>query len=204
MDFKTVSEMSLMLVDSMSEKNEEESFTPLPFIMGGEASEEEIRELETKLSSLMRVITEDARQLSEHLAAEENAVREVCRYLERILSKLNLSVSIPGDAVPSMKKYREVILNPECHLILIDKDNSVESRSLSKYPPETILAVVWALIPKLREEVSAYLRKVSVRLGFLEVVKEELSNIQKPFTHSERDSIGEFEEDKAKEIFIRR
>ena len=187
----------------MSEKSEE-GLTPLPFIMGGKTSEEEVRELETKLSSLMRVITEDARQLSEHLAAEENAVREVCRYLERILSKLNLSVSIPGDAVPSMKKYREAILNPECHLILIDKDNSVESRSLSKYPPEIILAVVWALIPKLREEVSAYLRKVSVRLGFLEVVKEELSNIQKPFTHSEKDSIGEFKEDKAKEIFIRR
>ncbi|MCD6088550.1 hypothetical protein J7K07_02380, partial [Candidatus Bathyarchaeota archaeon] len=35
MDFKTVSEMSLMLVDSMSEKSEEEGFTPLPFIMGG-------------------------------------------------------------------------------------------------------------------------------------------------------------------------
>ena len=187
----------------MSDKSEESvNLDQLPFIIGKEASEEEIKEAETKFSNLMRVITEDARQLSEYLTAEESAIEEVCKFLEKILSELRLSIVIPKKAVPAVKKSKEIILNSHCHLIIVRDDGSVESKSLDDYSPETILAVVWALIPRLREEVSAYLRKVSVRLNFLEMVKEELKNIQKPFVQSEESPIGEFKEKKAKEIFI--
>jgi len=174
----------------------------LPFIGGGELTEEQVKEVEEKFSGLMRVITEDARQLSEYLIAEENTIRHVCKSLERILSELGLSVVIPEKAVPTVEKSKEIILNSQCHLIIVKEDGTVESKALDRYAPETILAVVWALIPRLREEVSAYVRKVSVRLNFLEMVKEELKNIQKPFVRNEESPIGEFREEKAKEIFM--
>jgi len=187
----------------MSDKSEESTnLEQLPFIMGKEASDEEIKEAETKFSNLMRVITEDARQLSEYLVAEESTIERICRFLERILSELDLSIVIPQKAMPTIKRSKEIILNPECHLIIVREDGTIESKSLNNYPPETILAVVWALIPRLREEVSAYLRKVSVRLNFLEMIEEELKNIQKPFVRSEESPVGEFREDKAKEIFV--
>ena len=187
----------------MSDKSEESvNLDQLPFIIGKEATEEDIKEAETKFSNLMKVITEDARQLSEYLVAEENAVEEMCKFLEKILSELNLSVIIPEKAVPMLEKSKEIILNSECHLIVVREDGAVESKSLNKYPPETILTIIWALIPKLREEISAYLRKVSVRLNFLEIVKEELKSIQKPFVRNQESTIEEFREDKAKEIFV--
>jgi len=187
----------------MPDKSEEPmDINELPFIRGKEVSDEEIKEVETKFSNLMRVITEDARQLSESLLAEESTIRQVCKFLEKILSELDLSVVIPEKAVPTVEGSKEIILNSECHLIIVHENGKVESKSLNNCPPETILAVIWALIPRLREEVSAYLRKVSVRLNFLEMVKEELKNIQKPFVRSEESSVGEFKESKAKEIFI--
>ena len=187
----------------MPDKSEEPmDIDELPFIGDKEVSDEEIKEVETKFSNLMRVITEDARQLSEYLVAEESTIRQVCKFLEKILSELNLSVIIPEKAVPMLEKSKEIILNSECHLIVVREDGAVESKSLNKYPPETILTIIWALIPKLREEISAYLRKVSVRLNFLEIVKEELKSIQKPFVRNQESTIEEFREDKAKEIFV--
>jgi len=174
----------------------------LPFIGGKELSDEEIREVEKKFNSLLRVITEDARQLNEYLVSEESTIEQVCRSLENILSELNLSVVIPEKAVPTVEKSKEIILNSQCHLIIVHKDGSVESKSLHKYAPEIILAVVCALIPRLREEVSAYLRRVNIRLNFLEMVKEELKNIQKPFVRVEEVPAEEFQEEKAKEIFV--
>ncbi len=187
----------------MSDKPEElKNLEELPFIGGGEVSDEEIKEVEKKFSNLMKVITEDARQLSEYLVAEEQTIEEICGSLEKILSELDLSVVIPEKSVPTVENSKEIILNSQCHLIVVREDGAVESKSLDKYSPETILAVVWALIPRLREEISAYLRKVSVRLSFLEMVREELKSIQKPFVRSEERPIGEFQEKKAKELFI--
>ena len=187
----------------MPDKSEESmDIDELPFSGDKEVSDEEIKEVETKFSNLMKVITEDARQLSEYLVAEESTIRQVCKFLEKILSELDLSVVIPEKAVPTVEKSKEIILNSQCHLIIVQEDGTVESKSLDNYSPETILAVVWALIPRLREEVSAYLRRVNVRLNFLEMVKEELKNIQKPFVRSEESPIGEFKENKAKEIFV--
>ena len=187
----------------MSEEPEESMhIDEIPFIDNEEFSDEEIKEVEKKFTNLMRVITEDARQLNEYLSAEEDTIKQICNSLERILFQLDLSVVIPEKAVPTVQKSKEIILNSQCHLIIVKHDGAVESKSLDKYPPETILAVVWALIPRLKEEVSAYLRKVSVRLSFLEMVKEELKNIQKPFIRNEEVPIDEFKEEKAKELFI--
>jgi len=187
----------------MSEKNEE-SMNPdeLLFIGDSELPDKKVKEIERKFANLMSVITEDARQLSEYLVAEENTIEHVCDFLERILSELNLSIVIPKEAVPTVKESKEIILNSQCHLIIVHRDGSVESKSLGRYPPEIILAVVCALVPRLKEEVSAYLRKVSVRLSFLEMIKEELRNIQRPFVRSSETQVGEFKEDKAKEIFV--
>jgi len=187
----------------MPEKPEEsKDIEELPFIEGNELADEEIKEIEKKFSNLMRFITEDARQLSEYLVAEENAVEEICKSLEKILSELDLSVVIPERSVPNVEKSKEIILNSQCHLIVVREDGAVESKSLNKYSPETILAVVWTVIPRLREEVNAYLRKVSVRLSFLEMIREELKSIQQPFIRSGEKTIGEFREDKAKELFV--
>jgi len=167
-----------------------------------EIDDNKAKDVGEKLSGLLRVITEDARQLSEYLNAESSMVTQVCGYLSKILSELELSVVLPQKTVPEMDKARELILNTQCHLIVVQKDGKVESKSLEKYPPETILMVVWALIPKLREEVSLYMKRVSVRLNFLEMVNEELKNIQRPFENHDEKPVGEFQEDKVKKVLI--
>ena len=174
---------------------------PMPLIMDEEASEEKIKELEERFSNLARTIREDARQLSEYLIAEEKAINDICSFLRRILSELDLSVVIPEKTLPNMEKSRKIILNSECHLITVLEDGTVESRSLSNCPPETILAVLWALLPILKDEVNAYLRRVSMRFNLLETLKEELKDIQRPFIHEEEES-ERFREEKVKEIFI--
>ena len=174
---------------------------PMPLIMDEEVSEEKIKELEERFSNLARVIREDARQLSEYLIAEEKAINDVCSFLRRILSELGLSIVIPEKALPNMEKSRKIILNSECLLITVFDDGTVESRSLSNCPPETILAVLWALLPRLKDEVNAYLRRVSMRFNLLEALKEELKDIQRPFIHEEEES-GGFREEKVKEVFI--
>ena len=167
-----------------------------------EIDDNKAKDVGEKLSGLLRVITEDARQLSEYLNAESGMVNQICGYLSNILSELDLSVVLPQKTVPELDKAKELILNTQCHLIVVQKDGKVESKSLEKYPPETILMVVWALIPRLREEVSLYMKRVSVRLNFLEMVNEELKNIQRPFeTHDEK-PIGDFQEDKVKKVLI--
>jgi len=167
-----------------------------------EVDDEKVKDVEEKFSSLLKVITEDSRQLSEYLLAEENMISQICASLRKIFEELDLSVVLPKQAVPSLEKSREVILNSEGHLIIVQKDGTVESKSLEKYPPETVLMVVWGLIPKLREEVSRYMKKVSVRLNFLEMINEELKNIQRPFKISEEKTVGEFREERVKEILI--
>lgn len=167
-----------------------------------EIDDNKTKEVGEKLSGLLKVITEDARQLSEYLSAESNIVSQICGYLSKIMTELNLSVTLPQKAIPELDKAKEMILNNQCHLIVVQKDGKVESKSLEKYPPETILMVVWALIPKLREEVSLFMKRVSVRLSFLEMVNEELKNIQRPFENHEEKPIGDFQEDKVKKVLI--
>ena len=167
-----------------------------------EIDDAKAKDVGEKLSGLLKVITEDARQLSEYLTAESSMVTQICGYLSKILSELDLSVILPQKTVPELDKAKELILNTQCHLIVVQKDGKVESKSLENYPPETILMVVWALIPKLREEVSLFMKRVSVRLNFLEMVNEELKNIQRPFETHEDKPVGEFQEDKVKKVLI--
>ena len=186
----------------MPEKEEEGIFDYTSVFQDKEIDDAKAKDVSEKFGSLLKVITEDARQLSEYLVAESSTVTQICTYLRSILSELDLSVSLPQKTVPELEKCKELILNSQCHLIMIQKDGKVESKLLEKYPPETILMVVWFLIPKLREEVSLFMKRVSVRLNFLEMVNEELKNIQSPFeTHGEK-PIGEFQEDKVKKILI--
>ena len=167
-----------------------------------EIDDAKAKDVGEKLSGLLKGITEDARQLSEYLTAESSMVTQICGYLSKILSELDLSVILPQKTVPELDKAKELILNTQCHLIVVQKDGKVESKSLENYPPETILMVVWALIPKLREEVSLFMKRVSVRLNFLEMVNEELKNIQRPFETHEDKPVGEFQEDKVKKVLI--
>jgi len=167
-----------------------------------EIDDNKTKEVGEKLSGLLKVITEDARQLSEYLTAESSMVSQICGYLSKIMTELDLSVVLPQKTVPDIDKAKELILNNQCHLIVVQKDGKVESKSLENYPPETILMVVWALIPKLREEVSLFMKRVSVRLNFLEMVNEELKNIQRPFETQEDKPIGDFQEDKVKKVLI--
>ncbi|OYT47385.1 hypothetical protein B6U79_04190 [Candidatus Bathyarchaeota archaeon ex4484_231] len=183
-------------------EEDEANFDYTSIFQEKEIDDAKAKDMSEKFGSLLKVITEDARQLSEYLVAESSMVTQICGYLKNILSELDLSISLSHKAVPEFEKCKEIILNPECHLIAVKKDGSVESRSLKNYPPETILMVVWELMPKLREEVSLYMKRVSVRLNFLEMINEELKNIQRPFGTSQEKPVSEFQEDKVKEILI--
>jgi len=190
----------------MAEDSEDTSYPS--FLEPEKMSEGEVKEVEERFSGLLKDITADTRQLSEYLVEEGGTVAAICASLKKVFSELDLSVALPKEAVPSMEKSKEIILNPEGHLIIVQKDGTVESKSLEKYPPETILMVVWGVIPKLREEVSNYMKRVRVRLNFLEMVNEELKNIERPFETTGDSvpgkSIGEFEERKVREVLLPR
>ena len=190
----------------MAEDSEDTSYPS--FLEPEKMSEGKVKEVEERFSGLLKDITADTRQLSEYLVEEGGTVAAICASLKKVFSELDLSVALPKEAVPSMEKSKEIILNPEGHLIIVQKDGTVESKSLEKYPPETILMVVWGVIPKLREEVSNYMKRVRVRLNFLEMVNEELKNIERPFETTGDSvpgkSIGEFEERKVREVLLPR
>jgi len=188
------------------ESTEEELFSYPFFLQDEEANSEKVKEIEEKFFNLLKVINEDTRQLSEFLVEEENLVKEICACLKDIFYRLDLSVTLPTKHFSNLKEYKEIILNSQGHLIFLDKEGAVESKSLESYPPEIILTVVWGVIPKLRETVNDYMRKVNFRLNFFEKINEEFKSIQKSLEASKegaiKSSYDDFQQKSIREVIL--
>jgi hypothetical protein len=159
-------------------------FHPMQFSEGGEVlNMEEIEkhkvEFEQKLQELLKIIGEETLQLSEFLMEEDKLIKELCNSLKQILKKLNVSFNIPSKDIPIKAKVKRVILNEECHLILVYEKGEVHSAFLAEYPPEIVMATLLVIMPELAKVIMLYRKKISARVSFFGRIKKELKNVVK-------------------------
>ncbi|MEM2280591.1 MAG: hypothetical protein QXZ68_01175 [Candidatus Bathyarchaeia archaeon] len=165
-------------------------FHPLEVSEGGEVSSvEEVEkykaEFEQKLQELLRSISEETLQLSEFLMEEEKLIKELCTSLKQVLKKLKVSFYIPPQEIPIKGKVKRVILNEECHLILVYEKGDVHSAFLAEYSPEIVLATLMVIMPELAEVLMLYRKRISTRVNFFGRIKKELKNIVKAIVGSQ-------------------
>ncbi|MEM3765505.1 MAG: hypothetical protein QXU46_00580 [Candidatus Bathyarchaeia archaeon] len=164
-------------------------FHPLQFseseeVLNVEEIEKHKVELEQKLQELLKSISEETLQLSEFLMEEDKLVRELCTSMRQILKKLNVSFNIPPREIPIKANVKKVILNKECHLILVYEKGEVHSAFLAEYPPEIVMAALMVVMPELAEVIMLYRKKISTRVSFFARIKKELKNVVKAIVGS--------------------
>jgi len=173
--------------EAMETVSEESSAHPLPLQNGetetAESKEREklMGEMEQKFEELLRIIREETLQLSEFLIEEKKLTHELYILFKPILRQLNTSFNIPPKAIPLLERAKQVFLNAEGHLILIDEKNAVSSKALEDCPPEVILNVLWVVIPALSGAIVSYRKRVSFRVSLFNRINRELRNLYKTF-----------------------
>jgi hypothetical protein len=190
-----------------SDDSDEEYLNYPSIISRKDQNTEQMKDIERKYFNILKDINSDSKRLGELLIQENTLIKDTCSCLTKILAHLNLAVILPRIPAPSFREYRQVILNSQGHLITVKKDDFVESKLLERYPVETILLVVWAVIPRIKEIVNTYTRQVSTRLDLFERIDEELKHVKESFEAYEggsdmgvKDSIRE----NAREAIIRK
>lgn len=132
----------------------------------------------------LRILNEEALQLSEFFWQEEKLIKELCGSLKQVLRQLNLSFSLPTDIFPLAWKSQRVFLNAEAHLILINDKNEVTSKALEDYPPHIIFSVVSFAIPELSKFLTSYRLRINTRISLFDRVNQELKNLSKILSDS--------------------
>jgi len=151
----------------------------------GELSGEEeksVLESEQKLKEILKNMNEETLQLNNFLAEEGKLISELCSSLKGILKKLNISLSIPRQDLPIQGKIKKVVLNQEGNLILTSESGEANSAYLAEYPPETVMAVLWIVIPALANSITRYRKRLSTRVNFFQGIKKELKNAARAIT----------------------
>jgi len=167
--------------------------------LDGEEIEKYKIEIEQKLNELLKGINEETLQLSEFLMAENKMMDDICLSLKQILKKLNVSFNIPPRDIPLRKKVKKVILNEECHLILVYEKGEVHSAFLAEYPPEIVMAVLWVIMPEMAKVIMLYRKKIGTRANFFGRVKKELKGIVKAIVSS-KEVVAETSAEQATDI----
>lgn len=132
-----------------------------------------------QIEKILKIISEEAMQLSEFLLQEEKLIRELCVILKQVLKQLNMSFNLSANIFPQAPKTQEIILNAEAHLIFIGNENEVKSKALEDYPPQVILNIASFIIPELGKSLTSYRKEVSSRIGIFDRINHELRNLRK-------------------------
>ncbi len=149
--------------------------------MSGE-EEKSVLESEQKLKEILKNMNEETLQLSDFLVEESKLISELCNSLKGILKKLNISLSIPHQDLPIQRKIKKAVLNQDGNLIITEESGEANSASLAGYPPETVMAVLWIVIPELANAVTRYRKRLNTRVNFFQGIKKELKNAAKAIT----------------------
>jgi|YelNatPaOPRAMG01_1025707.scaffolds.fasta_scaffold08097_5 hypothetical protein len=173
-------------------------FHPLQFsedeeVLDVEEIEKHKAEFEQKFQELLRSISEETLQLSEFLMEEDKLIKELCMSFRQILKKLKVSFYIPPREIPIKAKVKKVILNEECHLILVYEKGEVHSAFLAEYPPEIVMATLLVTMPELAKAIMLYRKRISTRVNFFGRIKKELKNVVKAIVRSEETAEAEKE-----------
>jgi hypothetical protein len=143
-----------------------------------------------KMEESLKILSEETLQLSEFLWQEEKLTKELCVLLKLVLRQLGVSFNLPSNFLPHSGDLRRTTLNDEAHLILINDQNEVTSKALEDYPAHVIFNVVSFVIPELGKSLTAYRKRISMRLGFFDRVNQELRNLRNIFASSPKVAEG--------------
>jgi hypothetical protein len=147
-----------------------------------------LHEKEENMQELMRNINEESSRLSEFLATENKLMIEICTSLAQVLKKLSVSFDIPSRDLPLQEKVKKAILNEEGYLRLFSEKGEVNSAFLAEYSPETVMAVLWVVMPELTKAMASQRKKVSKRISLFEAMKKELKNVVKTIVGASEES----------------
>lgn len=189
MESKDVETGEKVVSDATEEKAQTEGadgayfFHPLEISDGEQTSSvdelEKKADFQQKLQELLRSINEETLQLSEFLMEEDKLIRELCDSLKQVLKKLKVSFYIPSREIPIRGKVKKIILNNECHLILVSERGDVHSAFLAEYSPEIVLATLLVIMPELAKALTLYRKRISMRVNIFGRIKKELKNVVK-------------------------
>jgi hypothetical protein len=135
-----------------------------------------------RMHESLRILNEEALQLSEFFWQEEKMIKELCSLLKQVLRQLNLSFNLPAEVFPPLWKSQRILLNAEAHLILLNDKNEVTSKALEDYPPNIIFSVTSFVIPELSKFLASYRARINTRISFFDRVIQELKSIGKILT----------------------
>ena len=166
--------------ESQKETVEEPIFHPVQLSTKSEEGADDI-EVEQKLQELLKDISEETLQLREFLTEENRLMNELYVSIKQIMKKLIVSFDIPPRNIRVNKKIKRVILNEEGHLTFYHEKGGAHSAFLAEYPPETVITVLWTVMPKLAKVVTTYRKKIRTRSSLFKKLKTELKTCARVF-----------------------
>lgn len=144
-----------------------------------------------KMKELLRSLNEESAELSGYLATENKLLVEVCTSLTQIMKRLGVSFKIPPQSLPVQGKVKKAVLDDKGRLrLFLEKEE--HSAFLAEYQPETVMAVLWTVMPELTVAATSHKKRMKTRIGFLEALKNELKNAVKTIigsTPEKRDQV---------------
>jgi hypothetical protein len=139
-----------------------------------EHKNEENENTEQKLTEILESMTVETSQLNEAINEESKIIGEVCLSLKEVLTKLHVSFNIPPEDVPIKNGTKKAVLDEDCRLTFVYGNDEKHTAFLAEYPPQMVMAVLWAVIPELAKAVTIYRKRMNARANFFEKIKKEL------------------------------
>jgi len=189
---------------SQGKEASEEDYSLHPLQLSIEDNELLDGESEQKMGEFLRIIERETLELSVSLTEESKLIKEICMSLAQVLKRLNISIDIPTRGLPVDKNTRNVVLNKDGDLQLLDENGETRSASLTEYSPEIVMAIVWRVMPELVKIITSYKHRVGKRMSFFEEVKKELRTIANAIARNKNETpdsaLGQETEDTAEQM----
>ena len=151
------------------------------------------QEIEHRVGEFFRELSEETSQLSESLAEEKKLISDLCDLLAQILRSVRVTLEIPSRRMINLRDAGQVRLDSEGQVIVV-RDDGATSKALKLYPAETILEIFWAVFPEVGQAIKTYRNKVIKRIGLMEKIKNELTNLQKALHSVKKEDSGRMQE----------
>jgi hypothetical protein len=145
-------------------------------------SNEDNGKTEQKLTEILQSMNSETLQLNQAITEEGRIIEDVCLSLKEVTTKLGVSFNVPPQDVPTNKGTKKAILDEQCRLTFTYGNEEKQTAFLAEYPPQTVMVVLWEVIPELAKAVSIYRKRMNARASFFTKVKQELKAAAKSIT----------------------
>lgn len=141
------------------------------------AEEKSLKDMESDLSNLLQSIHEGAQILVESRDRAARLVGELCASLTAYTEWLGVTIELPPETVPQFYNAEKIVLTPNSHLVVIDRQGKVDSKALEEYPTEIMLIVVWNALSQLQSAMQRYAQRLGERIDILDRISSELRSL---------------------------